>query len=289
MSETYIFGDRTLVKPLRPLIMGIVNINDDSFSGDGSLDVQELTLQIRHKVAQGADFIDLGAESARTNREAVSVDEEVRRLFSVLEGWEKIIQQTKPKDSVQVWPPVLSINTWRVEVLQALMDSPYRESIGLVNDMSALADSRTLKLVAASNASLLIMHSVGLPKQDHSHVTWDDICASVSSFFEQALHQAHAAGVPKERIILDPGLDFAKQTDDSLKLIQSAQLFASYGTGVLMPLSRKNFIGETLGREDPLHRDAGTLACVPFLTQLPCCIVRAHNVEAIWQGLRVLG
>ncbi len=272
--------------PRRPLIMGIVNINDDSFSGDGSLDQNEIVQQCRQKIAQGADVIDLGAESARTNREAIAEVEELARLLPVLERWDEIIAGVAPKDAEQIFPPILSINTWRPEVIRGVLASGHE--VGLINDMSALAYPETLEIVAKSKASLLIMHSVGLPKQDHSSQSWENMMGELEQFFSSKIEQAISAGIPRERLVIDPGLDFAKTSENGWQILRELSKLGGFGCPVLVPLSRKQFIGDAIEEPDPCARDAGTVACLPSILQLPAAIVRVHNVEATWQALKTL-
>jgi len=282
------FGPQQVEFPRRPMVMGIVNVNDDSFSGDGSLIVEELIAQCVSQISAGADIVDLGAESARTNREAISEAEEVRRLHSVLEHWEQIVSMSTPRDEAQVYPPVVSINTWRPTVIREVLTGRYGEMIGLVNDMSALAYPETLEIMRESEAAWLLMHSVGLPKQDHSSQRWDDIVEVVDGFFKDKVEQALAAGIPRERLVLDPGLDFAKPSEDSVRLIAEVERFKRFGCCLLLPLSRKNFIGEVLQEEEPQRRDAGTVACIPALMGLSGVMLRVHHVEATWQAVKVL-
>jgi len=140
--------DRTIEFPRRPLVMGIVNVNDDSFSGDGTLEIDAALAQARRQAEQGADVIDVGAESARTNRSAVPVDEEVRRFREFLARWPEQVAAARPMDSAQVWPPVLSANTWRPEVVAAVL--PW--GVELVNDMGGLPDDRNARLRRAGRA-----------------------------------------------------------------------------------------------------------------------------------------
>ncbi len=274
--------------PRHPLIMGIVNVNDDSFSGDGSLDSYEIAQQCRAKIAAGADIIDLGAESARTNREAISEEEEVARLLPVLERWQEIVTEVPRRDAEQLNTPVLSINTWRPQVIESVLNSEFGSQIGLINDMSALAYPETLEIMRNSAASLLIMHSVGLPKQDHSHLQWQNVVDEMKQFFTEKLALATAAGIDKNRLVIDPGLDFAKSSSESLQVLQAIDDFSSFGCPVLIPLSRKQFVGDAIGEDEPVERDAGTVACLPSILGLPASIVRVHNVAATWQALKTL-
>ena len=266
--------------------MGIVNINDDSFSGDGTLDLEKaLALAVSHLKA-GADIIDAGAESARTNRGPISVNQEILRLVPFIKSFHHLIHSlpTPPVESGQLWPPLLSINTWRPEVVGAVLP----EGVDLVNDISGLPDSRNAELCARHRCALLIMHTVGLPKIPHTHQHWNDVIGAIDSFFEEKIARAMAAGLPLESIILDPGIDFAKQRKDNLSIYRQLDRFQRFGRPILLPVSRKTVIGEVLGLIDPTDRDAGTVACVVRGTRLGAHIFRVHNVKASVHTLHTL-
>jgi len=277
--------DREIEFPRRPLLMGIVNVNDDSFSGDGTLDFAAAVELARKQVQAGADVIDVGAESARTNRGAVPVEEEVRRFVGFLERWDEVWQQAQPRDEEQVWPPVLSANTWRPEVVAEILRMP---GVELVNDMSALPDARNARLCAEHGAALLIMHSVGEPKVPHLHQQWDDVMAAMERFFTEKLALATSAGLPSDAVVLDPGIDFAKQRDDNLAIYQDLERLQQFGRPVLLPVSRKTVIGEVLGLPDPKDRDPGTIACIAASMKRGAQIFRVHHVDAAWQAVKVL-
>jgi len=276
---------RTILFPRRPLVMGIVNVNDDSFSGDGTLDFTQAAETARRQISEGADIIDVGAESARTNRAAISVDEEIRRFNGFLARWPEIIASSKPRDSDQVWPPVLSANTWRTPVIAEILTSG---KVELVNDMSGLPDDRNAQLCALMGASLLIMHSVGEPKIPHVTQQWDDIMVSLEIFFAEKLALAEAAGLSPESIILDPGIDFAKQRDDNLAIYHHLDRLGKFARPLLVPVSRKTVIGEVLGQPDPIDRDPGTIACITAAMIRGGNIFRVHNVPAAWQAVKTL-
>ncbi|BCU77054.1 dihydropteroate synthase [Luteolibacter sp. LG18] len=277
--------DREIHFPRRPLVMGIVNINDDSFCADGTLDPAAALEIARQQLAEGADIIDAGAESARTNRAAISVDEEIARLRSFLAGWPDLVARSQPRDSIQLWPPVLSINTWRPEVVAAIVTDP---AVALVNDMGGLPDDRNARLCAAAGVALLVMHSVGEPKVPHFHQQWDDVMGSLAAFFVEKIALCEAAGLSRERLILDPGIDFAKQKDDNLMIYQQLDQLQRFGCPVLVPVSRKTVIGETLGIPEPARRDAGTVACISAAMRRGAQVFRVHNVPAAWQAAGVL-
>ncbi|MGL4401256.1 MAG: dihydropteroate synthase [Luteolibacter sp.] len=265
--------------------MGIVNVNDDSFSGDGTLDFAKAIAQAQSQVAAGADVIDVGAESARTNRAAVSVEEELRRFRGIIERWEDVWTDVEAKDESQIWPPILSANTWRPEVVEGVLRMG---KVELINDMSALPDERNAKSCALHGATLLIMHSVGEPKIPHFDQSWDDVMESMECFFEDKLKLAMAAGLDPEAIILDPGIDFAKQREDNLTVFRELERLRRFGKPVLVPVSRKTVIGEVLNLPDPTSRDAGSIACISASMRRGAEIFRVHHVEAAWQAVKVL-
>jgi dihydropteroate synthase len=276
---------RVIEFPRRPLLMGIVNVNDDSFSGDGTLDLGEGIKIARAQVRAGADVIDVGAESARTNRKAVAVEEEIRRFLGFLGRWEEVLDDENPRDAIQIWPPVLSINTWRPEVIEPLLETGMVE---IVNDMGGLSDDRNARLCAKRGAALLVMHSVGEPKVPHFHQQWSDVMASMELFFEEKLALCLAAGMDGEATILDPGIDFAKQREDNLTVFRELQRLERFGRPLLVPVSRKTVIGEVLGVLDPRERDAGTVACMATSMARGAAMFRVHNVDAAWQSITVL-
>ena len=277
--------NREIVFSRRPLVMGIVNVNDDSFSGDGTLDFAAAAAMAGGQLQAGADVIDVGAESARTNREAITVAEEIRRFLGFLDRWDETWQSVQPRDEVQIWPPVLSVNSWRPEVIEAVLESG---QVDLVNDMSGLPDDRNARLCAAAGASLLIMHSKGEPKIPHVHQQWPDVMAAMEAFFEDKLGLAQRAGLPPERVILDPGIDFAKQRDDNLTVFREMGRLLRFGRPLLVPVSRKTVIGKVLDLPEPTARDAGTVACMVAGMQRGGSIFRVHNVPAAVAAVAII-
>jgi dihydropteroate synthase len=270
--------------PRRPLVMGIVNINDDSFSGDGSLNIDHAIAQAQTFVSAGADIIDAGGESARTNRGPISVAEEISRLTPFVSRFADCHSTVTPVDEEQVFPPMLSLNTWRPAVLRALL--PLGGDI--VNDIGALADTENAVAAAAFGAALVIMHSVGEPKVPHRHVQYADIMDTLDDFFERKIAEATKAGLPREAIILDPGIDFAKQLPDNLRIFRELGRLTRFERPILLPVSRKTVIGEVLDLPNPKDRDAGTLACVVAGIQQGATIFRVHNVNATSLAIRTI-
>lgn len=236
-------------------------------------------------VQDGADVIDVGAESARTNRVAVPVAEEIRRFEGFLARWASVWERVEPVDGEQVWPPILSVNTWRPEVVEALLS---RGGVELVNDMSGLPDDRNARLCAAAGASLLVMHSVGEPKVAHVDQQWGDVMGAMEDFFAEKLAMVEAAGLAREAVMLDPGIDFAKQRDDNLTVYRELGRLGRFGRPVLVPVSRKSVIGRVLGLPDPRDRDAGTMACIAAGMRRGGQVFRVHEVGAAHAVVKVL-
>jgi dihydropteroate synthase len=272
---------RRISFPRRPLIMGILNINDDSFSGDGRLDSAWAMERVCEMTALGADIIDVGAESARTNRGPISEEEEFARLEPILRGFADAVSGAVPRDEKQVFPPLLSVNTWRTGIARRAL----RIAGDILNDMSTLPDAGHARLCAETGSALLIMHSVGLPKQKHTHVRYGDVVEEVEKFFRDKLVLACEAGLPAARVILDPGIDFAKQKSDNLRLFANLERLVALGRPLLLPVSRKSVIGRTLGLTRPADRDAGTAACIVAGARRGAAIFRVHNVEMAWRCL----
>ena len=256
--------------PRAPLVMGIVNLVADSFSGDGVTDIGAALAKARQLVADGADIVDIGAESARTNREALPVKEEAAQLLRFIEAWDGKVP--------------LSINTWRPEVARLALAA----GGDILNDIGGLPTDENARICAATGAALLIMHTAGAPKVPHTHVGYEDIMRTLDEFFTAKIALAERAGVARDAIVIDPGIDFAKQRDDNLRICRDIDRLHRFGRPILLPVSRKTVIGDVLGLP-PAERDAGTVACIAAGFQRGANIFRVHNVRAAVQALRMLG
>ena len=230
--------------PRPALVMGIVNLVADSFSGDGITEIDAALAHARELVAHGADIVDIGAESARTNRKALPPAEEAAQLVRFIERWDVNVP--------------LSINTWRPEVARIALAA----GGVMLNDIGGLPTDENARICAETGAALLIMHTVGTPKVPHTHVGYADVMRSLDEFFAEKIALAEQAGVPRDAIVIDPGIDFAKQRDDNLRIYRELECLHRFGRPVLLPVSRKTVIGEVLGIEKPADRDAGTVACI---------------------------
>ena len=270
--------DHVISFPRPLLLMGIVNLGADSFSGDGLPDLEAAFRKARELVADGADLVDVGAESARTNRGPISADEEAGQFLRFLERW-----QADPPVSASGAKIPLSLNTWRPEVVRRVLP----RGGDLLNDIGALPTDENARICAGTGAGLLIMHTIGQPKVAHTHVGYDDVMARLDEFFTEKLALAERAGMPREGIVIDPGIDFAKQRDDNLRIYRELARLHQFGRPILLPVSRKTVIGDVLRLPAP-ERDAGTVACVVAGMLRGAQIFRVHNVRAAAQTVRMV-
>ncbi|HEV7866293.1 MAG TPA: dihydropteroate synthase [Chthoniobacteraceae bacterium] len=266
--------------PARPLIMGIVNLGADSFSGDGLTDIDAACELAARQLADGADIIDIGAESARTNRAAISEQDEAAQLLRFIERWPSL---RGTRSAGAAWPQ-LSINTWRSGVVRAVLP----RGGDLLNDISGLPTDENARICADTGAALLIMHSVGEPKVPHTHVSYLDVMQELDTFFAAKIAIAESAGVARESIVLDPGIDFAKQRPDNLRIMRELDRLHHFGRPILLPISRKTVIGQVLDLPDPRERDPGTVACLVQGMAQGAAIFRVHNVRAAVQTSRTI-
>lgn len=253
--------------------MGILNLCPDSFSGDGVTDLDLALVRSRTMVEEGAEIIDIGAESARTNREAISEAEESDRLCEFIRRWKS--------EGLPAW---LSVNTWRPQVVREALS----EGGEILNDIGALPDDANIRACKETGAALLVMHSIGAPKKPHTHVSYPDIMAELDRFFEAKLQMCDSLAFPRESIILDPGIDFAKQREDNLRIYKELRRLTAFERPILLPVSRKTVIGQTLGIDDPARRDAGTVACIVQGMLNGASLFRVHNVRAAVQAIEMI-
>jgi dihydropteroate synthase len=260
----------------RPLIMGIINVTPDSFSGDGLMAhddyVAAATAQALRMLEEGADIIDIGGESSRPGAITISANEEIRRVVPVIAAIGK--QTTAP----------VAVDTMKAEVARAALDA----GAAIINDVSALAfDAGMAKLIAAHDAYVILMHN----RSDASAVTRDaklggeyqasdvaDIVADVAKDLAARAAFAESAGITHDKIILDPGLGFGKTPGQNLALIRHVDMIKKLGYPVLIGSSRKSFIGRVL--DLPVdERLEGTAATVAIAALLGADIIRVHDVK----------
>jgi dihydropteroate synthase len=259
----------------RPAVMAIVNRTPDSFfAGNRFADLRAATDAVARAVDEGADLVDVGGVRAGQDGPVVSAQEEVERVLPLLAAARERFPDL-----------VLSLDTWRAEVAEAAADV----GLDLVNDTWAGADPDLVHVAAATGAGYVVSHTGGLPpRTDPVAVTYgerpDDVVADVVRVLREGAEAAVRAGVPRERVLADPTLDFGKTTRHSLAVVRHLAEVVALGYPVLMALSRKDFVGETLDLEAD-ERLEGTLAGTAVSAWLGATCFRTHDVRATRRAL----
>ncbi len=253
--------------------MGVVNVTPDSFSDGGRF--FDCDAAIRHGLeleAEGAAILDIGGESTRPGADPVGASEELRRVLPVIEGL--IAAGAKAE---------ISIDTSKAEVA----DQALHAGATIVNDVTALrADPEMAPVVAAEGAALCLMHMLGDPRTMQDDPRYDDVVAEVSAFLQERMAVAVAAGVPVDRIVLDPGIGFGKTVAHNLELLRRLDELVAVGRPVLIGTSRKSFLGRLTGR-DVEHRLAATIATNVIGYIHGASIFRVHEVAPVDDALKV--
>ncbi len=262
--------DRTVdVQAGRPLLMGIVNAGADSFSDAVRLDTLERQVQRGLElVAEGADLVDVGAESGVTYTPAVAADDEAARVVPLVE---RLAAQ-----GVSV-----SVDTWKPEVARAALEA----GAVMLNDVSGLRDPALAELAGRTGAALVLMHTRAEPKRE-AFPHYDDVAADVEAFLRERIDLALDHGVAREQLVLDPGPDFAKTPAQSVAVLREIDRLHALGRPLLLAISRKYFLGAITGRP-PAERLAGTLAAATWAADAGAAILRVHDVAAVRDALAV--
>jgi dihydropteroate synthase len=264
---------RTLDLGPRTLVMGILNVTPDSFADRGHrLDADVAIAAAIDMVAAGADIIDIGGESTRPGATPVSADEELDRVLPVLEGL---------RGRVDV---PLSIDTSKAEVAEWALDL----GATIVNDVSALVRDPALGPVAARRrAAVILMHNRGRSSDMYARATYGRVMDAIVSELDARVRAAEGAGVARERVIVDPGIGFAKRAQHSLEVIADLPRLAALGRPILCGPSRKSFLTAALGDVPPEARDWGTAAATTAAVLAGAHIVRVHDVAGARDVVRV--
>jgi dihydropteroate synthase len=256
----------------RPAVMGIVNVTPDSFSDGGAyLDPRAAAAAARRMVGEGASIVDIGGESTRPGSEGVTLDEELRRIVPVLEQLDGV--------------PV-SIDTAKSEVARRALEF----GAELVNDVTALrGDPDLAGVVADSDAYLCLMHMQGEPRTMQVDPRYDDVASEVAGFLEQRLAFAVAAGVPEDRICLDPGIGFGKTATQNFELVRRLDVLVALGRPVLIGLSRKSSLGRLFDPEARTGSLAASLGAAVVAYERGASIFRVHDVREHVEALTAAG
>lgn len=254
-----------------PVVMGILNVTPDSFSDGGRfVGRDDAVTRVRHMIAEGAGIIDIGGESTRPGAAAVSVDEELDRVIPVIEA-------IRGESGIP-----LSVDTSKPEVMRAAVAA----GADLVNDVRALREPGALEAAAALDVPVCLMHMQGRPRDMQQDPRYDDVVSEVLAFLEARRSACEAAGIARERIVLDPGFGFGKTLAHNLVLFRALPRFVATGQPVLVGVSRKSMIGQVL--EVPVsERLAGSVALAGLAAWLGVSIIRAHDVQATVHAVRM--
>lgn len=255
-----------------PLLMGILNVTPDSFSDGGlHLDARSAVARARQLVTEGAAMIDVGGESTRPGAKEVAASEEKARVVP-------IIRMLKSELAVPV-----SVDTRKASVARAALEA----GADVVNDVSALGDPEMGAVVASSGAGLVLMHMRGTPATMQRDPRYRDVAAEVREELGWALERARAAGIEEGRVVVDPGIGFAKNQHHNLRLLADLRSLRALGRPILLGVSRKGFIGTLLDGAEPARRAVGTAgACVVGLLG-GARIFRVHDVGVVREALVV--
>lgn len=259
-------------KTRRPVVMGILNITPDSFSDGGRfMDSAAAIARGQEMIAQGADCIDIGAESTRPGSESVSPAQQIARL-------ERVLPALAGRGAV------LSIDTTSAEVAEMAVAA----GVGIINDISAgRDDARLFDLARRHGCGMVLMHMRGTPRTMQVEVEYKDVVTEVRAFLVERLDAAEAAGLGRDRCIIDPGIGFGKRLEHNLALLAGTDWLATLGVPVLIGASRKRFLGEITGESRPDQRVMGSVAAAVECYRRGATIFRVHDVKETAQALAV--
>jgi len=249
----------------RALVMGILNVTPDSFSGDGLYhDTAAALAHAEAMAAEGADLIDIGGESTRPGSAPVAIEEQIARVAPVIE-----------KLSPKIAQPI-SVDTTSATVARRALDAGAQ----IVNDVSALrADPQMGPTIAEADAPVVLMHMLGRPKTMQANPEYGDVVGEVRAFLRERIAAAEACGIRREQIMIDPGFGFGKTLEHNLELLRRLSEFSELNAPVLVGTSRKSMIG-TILEVKPQERTFGTAATLAVAIERGAAMVRVHDVAA---------
>jgi dihydropteroate synthase len=254
----------------RPLVMGIVNLTPDSFSGDGLVgDVERAIAHARKQFEQGADILDIGAESSRPGAIPTPENEELRRLLPVLE-------------EITAWGVPVSVDTYKPAVMRAALAA----GASMINDICGMSQPGAIEAVSGGDCAVCLMHMQGEPGTMQQAPEYHDVVAEVRAFLAATVDRCRRVGIADERLVLDPGFGFGKTLEHNLALFR---VMTDWGCGdlpVLAGVSRKSMLGAITGR--PVEqREAASIAAALLAAQKGAKILRVHDVAATRDALAV--
>ena len=254
-----------------PRVMGVLNVTPDSFSDGGRfLRPREATARALRMVEEGAAVIDIGGESTRPGAESVPAHQELRRILPVIEALAPRL------------PVPISVDTSKPEVMRAVAAA----GAGMINDVTALSGAGALEAAAELALPVCLMHMQGGPRTMQHDPRYDDVVAEVRTFLAARAAACEAVGIPRERLLLDPGFGFGKSVEHNATLLARLDRIVALGLPVLVGLSRKSFIGRVLARELD-DRLPGSLAAAVLAVVRGARLIRAHDVAETADAVRM--
>ncbi len=248
----------------RPLIMGILNITPDSFYSDSRYSAEDAVKKAQTMIEKGADWIDIGGESTRPGASKVSIEEEIERVIPVIKQLRNFNEKI-----------MISIDTRNHQVARLALEN----GANMVNDVSGLRDKKMVDLIIEVKCAVCIMHMNGEPGNMQKNPTYHDVVEEVASYLDKQAKELIDRGLPRELILIDPGIGFGKTQQHNLLLMKSAKRFQELGYGLLWGISRKSVIGHLTGKQNASQRLSGTLASSLYGAQMGVDILRVHDVD----------
>ena len=269
-----VLADGRVLNYDKVLIMGILNITPDSFYENSRTAIEEVVAKAGQMLADGADILDIGGESARPGSEAVAAEEEQARVLPVIEALRKAYPEA-----------VLSIDTYRASTARLAI----KAGADIINDISAMeADAEMIDVVCETKAPIILMHMRGTPKDMQTQCEYKNVVEEVAVYLAERAELLRERGVGVEKIILDPGICFAKTVEQNLKLMRDLNALTSFGYPVLLATSRKSTIGKVLGDLPAEERLEGTIATSCQAVYAGANMVRVHDVKENLRAVRML-
>ena len=248
----------------RPLLMGILNITPDSFYTESRYSAVDAVKKAIMMINQGADWIDIGGESTRPGASPISIEEEIHRVVPVIKRLREINDQV-----------MISIDTRNHQVARLALEN----GANMVNDVSGLRNKQMIDLIVEARCAVCIMHMNGEPGNMQKNPTYSDVVEEVATYLNQKAAELIDRGLPKELILIDPGIGFGKTQQHNLLLMKSAERFQKLGYGLLWGVSRKSVIGHITGKDNASDRLSGTLASSLFAAQMGVDVLRVHDID----------
>lgn len=269
-NYTFKTAQRSIEINNKTLIMAVLNVTPDSFSDGGSYtDTESAVNKALEMIAQGADIIDIGGESTRPGAEPVSLDEEIKRTVPV-------IKALREKSDV-----LISIDTTKARVAELAIEA----GADIINDISAFKrDPQMISVAVKTGAGAMLMHMRGTPQTMQQDLHYEDLVGEIKQYFSDIISELEKAGIDKQKLMIDPGIGFSKNTRQNLQLINNLDQLLTFGIPILLGTSRKSFIGKILKRDNPAERVWGTAASISVGICKGAAVVRVHDIDEMKQA-----